>query len=485
MSAALLAALFFRAAPLDMPKAEAYLVSSAAGEMRLEDRFDEFELWMGRSILGRWADEQGRVLTVAKLDVAVPLFDGAVMTRAKYVANIAPIHLKDEGMRRDAIDSLSPFPIAEKPSSPKIPVRGMKRVEHFRGTNVSAVVCAFLPEDSRAWYFASWELLEGDDPDEAEKTFEKEFLVPFDEIVPAHLRSETAFLAKKRAYQSKKSFAAEAGGKDKSIKLSERELLREDACRSVTNYPSWHATNAKEFSIIDNLPDGAAFVQSLTNELGTMRALYAKTVPSPLSATNSLAVARIYSSRAEYLAALGENDVEGMEWSAAYWSPARRELVAYLPDGGESELVETLRHEAFHQYLSYATCMIPASPWFNEGYAQYFENVDSTAWGVPADVESIAPALPAIMAMDYGEFYDGTSVERALKYRVAWSIAVFVEKGAPLVHNKPFENLKKDYIAALLKTKDMKQATFAAFDGSQEKLKLFVSEWKKFWKNAM
>ena len=42
----LAAAMFLRAAPLDMPRAEAYLVTEPSGAMRLEDRYDEFELWM-------------------------------------------------------------------------------------------------------------------------------------------------------------------------------------------------------------------------------------------------------------------------------------------------------------------------------------------------------------------------------------------------------------------------------------------------------
>ena len=57
-----------------------------------------------------------------------------------------------------------------------------------------------------------------------------------------------------------------------------------------------------------------------------------------------------------------------------------------LPEGAKAELLSTIRHEAFHQYLSYALSMIPSSPWFNEGYAQYFENEDSPDWRVDADI---------------------------------------------------------------------------------------------------
>ena len=83
--------------------------------------------------------------------------------------------------------------------------------------------------------------------------------------------------------------------------------------------------------------------------------------------------------------------------------------------------------------------------------------------------------------MNYDEFYGGTDVERRVKYRLAWSIAVFIEKGAPDVRFQPFANLKADYVKALLKTHDMRQATIAALLGDEDKTKLFIREWVKFW----
>jgi hypothetical protein len=237
-------------------------------------------------------------------------------------------------------------------------------------------------------------------------------------------------------------------------------------------------TDATEFSIIDSLP-GRGFVDTLTNDFPVMRSKYAATVPSPLDGSNTLCVARIYSNREDYLEAAGDD----MQWSAAYWSPQRRELVAYLPQAGESELLKTIRHEAFHQYLSYACSMISASPWFNEGYAQYFEDTEDDSWKIEVsgeDLNRLEDMIPAVVGMDYKEFYAGSDAERKLKYRLAWSIAFFIEKGAPKVRFRPFENLKKDYIEGLLETHDMRKATGAAF-GSADKLKNFISEWKKFW----
>jgi hypothetical protein len=176
-----------------------------------------------------------------------------------------------------------------------------------------------------------------------------------------------------------------------------------------------------------------------------------------------------------------------MGWTAAYWSPLRREVVAYLPLGSEESLLRTLRHEFFHQYLSYAASMISASPWLNEGYAQYFEDTEDMSWGkgitlTPEFVENAARMLPSLFTMGYEEFYSGDDSQRMLKYRLAWSVARFIEHGACDVRFDPFKNLKTDYICALIESRDMHKATQAAF-GSDERRKLFIQEWVKYWKN--
>ena len=69
----LAASLFFvDPEPLDMPRAEAYLVTEEDGRYRLEDRYDRTDLWTSRAVLGCWSDSDGRVFTLAKLDVAPP-----------------------------------------------------------------------------------------------------------------------------------------------------------------------------------------------------------------------------------------------------------------------------------------------------------------------------------------------------------------------------------------------------------------------------
>ena len=454
---------------MEMPRAQAYLVKES-GVYRLEDRFDRVDLWLSRTVDGFWRDDEGREFLLANLSVKVPpLASDAPSTRADYVAVTSPIARKDDDALLAAVDMVSPVPPDAEFSYPRQMPRGYRDVRYYQGTNKTAIVCAYLPEKGDRWSLAAWTLAEGDDFDERVKLFEDEFLAKERPVLDER-RVSGATVPEKR------------GRTKKAPPLGERELLRADARHSVELYDEWHVTDGDEFTVLDDLGVAGSFTVSLTNDLKGMRTAYAKVMPSPIDGSNVLCVARIFASREEYLDALEANGVDDMSWSAAYWSPKRRELVAYLPPDGSGKLLETIRHEAFHQYFSYATSMIPTSPWLNEGYAQYFEKgPDGPDFVDSADLTSLAELLPALMAMDYDEFYAGTDHERQLKYRLALTIAVFLERGAPEVRFEPFKDVKRDYVAALLRTKDMRQATAAAFK-SEDNVKHFVREWTKYWK---
>lgn len=481
----LLASLWFvHPAPLDMPRAEAYFVKGADGALWLEDRFNTLDLWTSQTVLGRWEDDDGRRFTVAKLDIVPPSFSEATRTRAAYAKSKVALDRKDKSLgslRARAVGHLAPVEPSAEPTAPRQQIRGLAEALYYQGTNQNAIVCAFLPEKSRAWYLATWELVSGDDFDYSCELFETEFLAKWAEIVKKELRSEAEEEEENKEKGKRKRGKGISGEGVEYERAGERELLRADARHSVTNYANWHVTDAPEFTVLDDLPSDNAFVRTLTNDLPVLRAKYAAALPSPVDGTNVLCVARIFKDRDEYLDAVGED----MAWTVAYWSPLRRELVAYLPMDGADGLMKTIRHEAFHQYLSYACAMISVSPWLNEGYASYFEDESSASWGLDGqtlDFNQLGEYLPTVLKMDYEQFYAGTAQERQLKYRLAWSIAYFLEKGAPKVRFEPFKDLKKDYVAALLKHRDRALATAAAF-GTRDKLDQFIAEWKKFWQN--
>ena len=476
--------LFTSPAPLDMPRAEAYL-SKEGKRFSLEDRFNAMDLWVSQAVDGRWVDDDGRVFILAHLDVAPPAMAAtreSTMTRLDYAEGRVLIDRRDMKSLRFAIEALSPVEIPEESSRPRRMPRGFKDVDYWHGTNTSAIVCAFLPEKSKVWRLATWQLVEGDDFNEALEDFEDELF-----------RGDCAAAVEARLpmQQTKMPRGADA---------SERELLRVDARHSIAAYGNWQATDAPEFTILDDLGKNSSFVAMVTNDLPVMRAKYAETLPTGIDGSNVLCVARIFANRAEYEDAMEAGGVTNMAWSAAYWCQQRRELVAYKPSAGgatgsaNDELLKTFRHEAFHQYLSYAVSMMTTSPWLNEGYAQFFEEgppdperrPSRDDWGAgnasPEEIARMSSMLPALLAMDYVEFYDGTDAERQLKYKLALSVAIFLEYGAAKVRFAPFKNLKRDYFKALFETRDMRKATAAAF-GSKELLDRFVVEWQKFWKD--
>lgn len=465
---------FTNPAPLDMPRAEAFLVREDGGS-RLEDRFDRMDLWVSQALIGRWADERDRMFLLSALDACPPSVSRSdTLTRAEYESRKAPMkrvraNADLPAAFKDAIAILAPCAVADKPRSPRQLSRGYKEVYYWQNpTNYSDVICTFLPEKTNTWFLATWHLAEDDDYVTQMQAFEDRFLKEDFPSLVSRLKSS-------------------GEGRKTEDGRRERELLRRDARHSIAAYSNWHFTGAEEFAVLDDLP-ARGFVEMLTNDFPVMRAKYAVAIPSPLDGSNVLSVVRIYASRDEYLDALETDGMTNMSWSAAYWSPQRRELVAYLsPDGGE-ELMRTIRHEAFHQYLSHAASMIAASPWFNEGYAQYFEDDESADWDEGFDlsdenIDRMSEAIPGVLMMDYEQFYGGSDLERRFKYRLAWSIVRFIEKGADDVRLKPFEGLKKRYMDTLIETRDMGRATSAAFRDA-DLLKKFVAEWKKFWKTS-
>ena len=470
----ILSLFFTNPAPLDMPRAEAYLVRED-DVSRLEDRFDRLDLWVSQALIGRWVDDEDRLFILSALETCPPAVDqSGTQTRVECESRKVPMkrvraNAGFPAAFKDAVAILAPCAVMDEPRSPRQLPRGYKEVYYWQDpTNYSDIVCTFLPERTNVWFLASWALAEGDDYPTQMEAFEDKFLRDDFPSQVSRLRSSTE-------------------GRETLDGRRERALLRRDARHSIAAYSNWHFTGAEEFAVLDDLP-ARGFVETLTNDFPVMRAKYAAAIPSPLDGSNVLSVVRIYANRDEYLDALETDGMTNMAWSAAYWSPERRELVAHLSAGGEKELMRTIRHEAFHQYLSYASSMIPTSPWFNEGYAQYFEDEGLEGLGglgvkSDEDVERIAAAIPGILMMDYERFYGGSDLERRIKYKLAWSVVRFIEKGADEVRLKPFEGLKKRYMDALIETRDMRKATSAAFRDA-DLLKQFIAEWKKFWKRG-
>ncbi|MBQ6340698.1 MAG: hypothetical protein IJI36_16285 [Kiritimatiellae bacterium] len=469
------------ASPFTLPKAAAYLVTSPTGARRLEDRFDVFGLWESATLRGRWVDDEGNQLQIARLFACPPTDPpGTVCTRRAFYDALArkTITPRRLDQRDEAAQAIAPVDVRDPVRPRRSQRHNLTDIVYYPSTNDHALVCAFRPRtpernETTGWYLASLVAAPEANMNEVQARFDEDFL---DEISVPNARARPVP-------------AAAALPPDDA---TEEELLWRDVRGNVVNYDDWHSVSAEDVLVVDNVDPAlrGLFIASLTNNLPRLRRAYARCAPSALSATNQTAVVRVFRSREEYLAYVGVEQ----KWTAALWSPARRELVLYLPESGAEQLLHTVWHEAFHQYLAYAGSMIDSSPWFNEGHAQLFEHSHfdedgAIAFDRDAKAEAyvrqyaaeLAQYIPAVLEMDYAAFYDGTQEEIAAKYRLAWSIAYFLEVGAPKLRMRPFENLRADYLKELVRTRSMHEATAAVLDG--DTCEDFVAAWLDFWKH--
>lgn len=457
-----------KAEPVEMPKAEAYIVGDGKGNT-LEDRYDVFDLWYADAMRGRWRDADSNCMAIARIRLKVPGDAGSsVRTRRDFAARYADaVSPKDLEALDDAVYLLSPVEVAERVEPRRSQRQNLAALWRYSTTNSAAHVYAFRPRGKQRivtdWYLVS---LISDEPEASEAIDrwldEVRWIGDSEDPLPPTGNAET-------------------------------DLLAEAYRRNVVNYGDWSFTAASNVVIVDNVvaPERGAFIAAITNGLPKLQAAYRNMLPSPLSDDTHIAAVRIFDSRSEYLDYVGWD----MEWSAALWSPQRRELAMFYPIEGAAAMLRTVWHEALHQHLDYACSMIQAPPWFNEGHAVLFENshfdidgrlvldIDrAAAAAIGSNVAALAELLPALLAMDYEEFYAGSDEERRMKYRLAWSLAYFLQVGAPEVRHQPFSNLRRDLMRSLVRTRRRGDTMREVMNG--EMTELLVKEWVKFWKSG-
>lgn len=197
----------------------------------------------------------------------------------------------------------------------------------------------------------------------------------------------------------------------------------------------WWRTATPDYVFTTDLDraEGSAFIDEALRLMTAMRRLYAERVPS--DARIGAGRVRVFATRADYRAyrgATGWNET----FSSGAWDPGRDELLICADDRALAR--KTMRHEAFHQYLHYATAGAHHAIWFNEGLACLFENVAADpatgavgiavegprAEAVARDPRRHAEAIPALVGMSPREFYSG---DTGFHYATAWLLALFLD----------------------------------------------------------
>ena len=281
------------------------------------------------------------------------------------------------------------------------------------------------------------------------------------------------------------------------------ERLLKDFTRSVsdtvlkgapTSMKWWETTNARWSFLTDmDKAKGGKFVADTMRLADAMRRAYQYYVPAekPVPVCR-VRVFRTLAGYREYRASTGARD----DSSCGLWDPSREELLVSA-ENRESAL-ETMRHEAFHQYLHYATGRGDHASWFNEGHATFFENVKYNPakndvqvvdTGGRADWTARNPAavaglLPRVVRASRDEFYAGGNAH----YVAAWALVYFLEKGAYASNEfEPYRRVVPDYLAAMARGVSAEEATRTAFApvANRDLAADFLLFWNKLRKRAL
>ena len=257
----------------------------------------------------------------------------------------------------------------------------------------------------------------------------------------------------------------------------------------------WWEKKNDEYSFVTDLDKakGQKFIKDAMRLMEAMRKAYEFYVP----AKNEVGVGkvRVFKTLAgyrEYRASTGDEDKK----SCGLWDPSREELLIAAEDPKQAQ--STMRHEAFHQYLHYATGNGHHATWFNEGHATFFENVEynpskntvkvvdkgNRATWVEKSPKKIAGNIRAILKMTQKEFYSGDS---NLNYCTAWALMYFLEKGAYTADEfEPYRAICAKYLELTASGMEALKATQEAWAplADRDVAADFLKFWTKYRKRA-
>ena len=281
--------------------------------------------------------------------------------------------------------------------------------------------------------------------------------------------------------------AAERLLKDAAASLSDKTTGMNTAYSAM----KWWTAENDHYKFMTDLDKakGGKFVTDTMRLMEAMRKSYEFYVP-PKNKVGVCTV-RVFKSKSGYDEYLKSVDCD-MEWSIGLWSPAREELLVTAED--RQQALNTMRHEAFHQYLHYAVEGRHAT-WFNEGHACFFENVKynsaqntvkitdqgNRAKAVDRNPQLYAAHIRKVLGMSRDEFYGGDQTKVGLNYCTAWALVYFLEKGAYTSPSfEAYRNILPKYLELVAGGMDALEATKVAWQAVQDRD--VEADFLKFWK---
>jgi hypothetical protein len=451
-------------------------VYTKGNESKKVNMYDPFEIWYMDQHKGQWRDKNGNLFIIAQPKNLRPYFNSK--------------HILVEHYQK-AIDS-GKFDIDMNRTT------SLKAwVEDFAQVGVTK----FEPTKARSFALQKSTFISTTDPNTLVYTFTLKpkvlnktpetyvaILKIFDNSSPLKTRQnfENQFLKTIKTIPEKSSYPKNytVGTRNKKTEDKGTSAVVEE---SIENMDGWWSQRVDDYIFITDLKDynGKKLITFLQYTMPAIRKAFQKAIP-PLKPISDTSVIRIFEKPSGYRNHL---DIIG-QWTSGVWQPSKRELTVLYQKKDQDKTIEVIVHEGLHQYMFYATDMISTSPWFNEGFACFFQTAQVVDRGrrvlvpeqkkfatfVYKNKEIVANHIPALLTKSYEQFYEPNT--RQLNYATAWSIIYFLQKDRSTTH-KLYEHIIPKYLKALQQEKDFNKATAIAFRNIN--IDTFKEDFIRFW----
>lgn len=467
-----------RSEAIPMPKALHYRFRKGDSQWE-ETHYRVKDIWMSLAHGGSWRDAKGNEFRVARVNGSLPSGEAGAHAKREDMDAIlksAAFNDPDDATLAQWVSDYTETEVSAGDLSPIVGVRNVSSARYVRlkANNSAGALFLFAPKGEGlpgGWYFVSVKL-GGKIVKEAElQKFMKTVVVS-----AAQVKTVAASPDEKSA-----------GG----------DVRRSAAKQSIAGMPRWWSLENEEYVFLTDMSksQGGRFVKDAMKLMGAMRKAYARYVPGWKEI--GACVVRVFATKEGYDAYNRSANGMSADRTIGLWSPSHEELL--ILDMGNSARNETqriMRHEAFHQYLFYATGCGHHMTWFNEGHAAFFECVqynsqsdevrigDEGRWaeGVAGDVGHIASLIPSILCLEHDEFYEGDLKTVNDRYRAAWAVTYFLEKGAPVFDEfAAYRHVLPTYLASIRGGKPPAEASMEAWAtvGKRDVAADFLRFWGK------
>ncbi|MBP5321496.1 MAG: hypothetical protein J6334_10955 [Kiritimatiellae bacterium] len=481
--------------PIAQPRTYSYTFTTDDESVK-RDLYDPKELWYATQHAGQWRDASDNRMILGHVTRKLPDLPALAGTHVDHAAFTAAIEADESAIDPDDDDQVRDWIIRFTGRTPK-PFQTVKapfklaEVRFYPLSDTSTLIYLFRLKghsgggaaSASDWFCVVLAIADNTPPDKVRTEFETRFLPA---VAPI---SRAATINAKRNTKELKAFTP---GSRKPVAIAEHPS-RETAKKSIANMDGWWFAETPDYIFLSDVRNalGKKLVQNLQNTMPAYRKALAKLIP-PYSESEEVHVVRIFENADDYKRHVGESH----EWSSGLWDPNHRELVILAGGKDAADTMEIIRHEGFHQYLFYASDLIPNAMWYNEGHACFCEGVKidnrgkvtfgespNRAAHVDRELERVVKAIPDVLKADYNTFYAKSKDRLLLNYSTAWAVIYFLEKGAPgNRRTTAYTAILPTYRKVLRETKNPKLATEAAFEGIE--MADFQAAFSDFWKRG-